>query len=45
MTNKHVCCSDYVREYRKLHKDLRELDYKIRDEEHRAHKAAEARGR
>ncbi|KAH3837273.1 hypothetical protein DPMN_110657, partial [Dreissena polymorpha] len=38
------CADEYVREYRKLHKDLRELDYKIRDEEHRAHKAAEARG-
>jgi len=39
------CSSEYVREYRKLTKECRELEYRVRDEEHKAHMAAEARGR
>ncbi|WAR00473.1 HAUS6-like protein [Mya arenaria] len=35
---------EYVYEYRKLSKELRELEYKMRDEEHKAHMAATDRG-
>ena len=39
------CCSEFVKEHRKLSKEIRELDYKIREEEQAEIKTGLTRGR
>ncbi|XP_053405110.1 uncharacterized protein LOC123566419 [Mercenaria mercenaria] len=39
-----ILFSEYVKEYRKLNKEIRELDYKVREEEQRSVEASLARG-